>query len=183
MTPPRADLPSSRPCSTEVAGPPRALYASDLAALGERLQARGSGPLAELARVLRRRGVSDDDRFAGILAVPRGLAAGDAAGLAAARAAFLAEFEGGAQLDRGIHYWDSPNFLHGDRWICSAMLAQLLICWDWLACAGVWSEAERSTHAERVLSVLEALIEPHLAGRGNAPVSYTHLTLPTTPYV
>ena len=99
---------------------------------------------------------------------------GSPAALARAKEEFQQEWSRGHELNRGglgrgEHYWNSLQFRTGDRWICAAMMAQLLILWDWLAAAGVWSEAEIDAAANEALDVVEAYIEPHLKGRGHMP--------------
>ena len=106
-------------------------------------------------------------------AVMIGLLDGSKEGIATARAEFLLEWQAGSSLCHGsnnAHYWNSPQFKTGDRWICAAMLAQLLILWDWLAEAGAWSEAEIDEHAETALGILEVFVESHLKGRGHMPI-------------
>lgn len=105
-------------------------------------------------------------------AVMLGLLDGSEKAIAEARAAFLLEWQDGATIcsASNAHYWNSLQFRTGDRWICAAMLTQLLILWDWLAEAGAWSEAEIGAHAETVLGVLEVFVESHLKGRGHMPI-------------
>lgn len=90
--------------------------------------------------------------------------------LAQAKQAFLMEWSHGQDLDRRTHYWNSHQFRVGDRWICAAMLAQLLILWDWLAAAGAFSEEEIDAVAAEALDVVEAHLEPHNKGRGHMPL-------------
>ena len=99
----------------------------------------------------------------------RNLLDGSPAALQSAKADFLKEWSQGATLDRRVHYWNSLQFRTGDRWICAAMLAQLLILFDWLAAAGVWSETEIDAIGTEALDVAEAYLEPHLKGRGHMP--------------
>jgi len=99
------------------------------------------------------------------------LLAGSPAALATAKQEFLQEWTHGEKLNRNFnHYWNSLQFKTGDRWICAAMLAQLLVLWDWLAVAGVWNEAEIDAAANEALDVAEAYLEPHLKGRGHMPL-------------
>jgi hypothetical protein len=107
-------------------------------------------------------------------AILLGLIDGSPAAHAQAKEDFLLEWSHGQQLNRGglgqgEHYWNSLKFRTGDRWICAAMLAQLLILWDWLAAAGVWSQPEIDAAATEALDVAEAYLEPHLKGRGHMP--------------
>lgn len=103
-------------------------------------------------------------------AVMLGLLDGSKEAVAQARAEFLLEWQDGAALGSKTHYWNSLQFKTGDRWICAAMLVQLLILWDWLAEAGAWTEAEIDEHAETALGVLEVFVESHLKGRGHMPI-------------
>jgi hypothetical protein len=103
-------------------------------------------------------------------AVMLGLLDGSKEAIAEARAAFLLEWQEGATLGNNHHYWNSTQFKTGDRWIGAAMLAQLLILWDWLAEAGAWTEVEIDEHAETALGVLEVFFESHLKGRGHMPI-------------
>ena len=107
-------------------------------------------------------------------AVLLGLLDGSPAAIARARADFLLEWQDGLSLSRDprntVHYWNSAQFKTGDRWICAAILTQLLILWDWLAAAGAWTDAEIDAHAETTLGVLEVFVEPHLKGRGHMPI-------------
>jgi hypothetical protein len=103
-------------------------------------------------------------------AVMLGLLDGSREAMAKARAEFLLEWRNGATLGNEVHYWNSPQFKTGDRWICAAMLVQLLILWDWLAESGAWTEAEIDEHAETALGILEVFVESHLKGRGHMPI-------------
>jgi len=96
---------------------------------------------------------------------------GSPAALARAKEEFLLEWRHGEKLNRReVHYWNSLQFKTGDRWICAAMMSQLLVLWDWLAAAGVWSEAEIDAAAGEALDVVDAYLEPHLKGRGHMPL-------------
>ena len=88
----------------------------------------------------------------------------------AARSEFEREWRGGEALNRGIHYWNSAQFRTGDRWICAAMLAQLLILFDFLAAEGAFSESEIDAVAAEALAVMADFIEPHNQGRGCFPI-------------
>jgi len=103
-------------------------------------------------------------------AVMLGLLDGSKEAIADARAAFLLEWSDGAKLGNPHHYWNSLQFKTGDRWICSAIMVQLLILWDWLAEAGAWTEAEIDEHAETALGIIEVYVESHLKGRGHMPI-------------
>ncbi|MDR1304969.1 MAG: hypothetical protein LBK76_07070 [Verrucomicrobiales bacterium] len=103
-------------------------------------------------------------------AVTLALLDGSPSAVARARELFLLEWQDGAALGNPVHYWNSPTFKTNDRWIGAAMLAQLLILWDWLAVAGAWRDAEIDAHAETALSVLEVYVETHLKGRGHLPI-------------
>lgn len=94
----------------------------------------------------------------------------------AAKAAFLLEWRDGHQLadpargGNGAHYWNSMQFRMGDRWICAAMAAQLLILFDWLACAGAFDDSEIDAIGTEAIDVLEAHIASHQRGRGHLPI-------------
>lgn len=103
-------------------------------------------------------------------AVMLGLLEGSKEAIAQARADFLLEWQEGATLGNRVHYWNSIQFKTGDRWICAAIMVQLLILWDWLAEAGAWTEAEIDEHAETALGIMEVFVEPHLKGRGHMPI-------------
>jgi len=91
--------------------------------------------------------------------------------LSQAKEDFLMEWQRGEELRRPTnHYWNSLQFKTGDRWICAAIMAQLLVVWDWLAVAGVWSEEEIDAAAKEALDVVELHLEPHLKGRGHMPL-------------
>ncbi len=98
---------------------------------------------------------------------------GDVAG---AKAAFLLEWRDGQVLadpargGNGVHYWNSRQFRLGDRWICAAMAAQLLILFDWLASAGAFTDGEIDTIGSEAVNVLEAHIASHQRGRGHLPI-------------
>jgi hypothetical protein len=105
-----------------------------------------------------------------------GLVEGGEAGLAQAKSAFLSEWRGGAALaatergGNGIHYWNSSEFILGHRWICAAMLAQLLIVFDRLAALGAFSEEEIERIAQEAVTVTASHIAPHQRGRGHQPI-------------
>jgi len=96
--------------------------------------------------------------------------------VAAAKSAFLLEWRDGYRLadpargGNGAHYWNSQQFRMGDRWICAAMAAQLLILFDWLAVAGAFDDAEIDAIGTEAVDVLEAHIASHQKGRGHLPI-------------
>ena len=69
-------------------------------------------------------------------------------------------------------------------WIASISLGALgLVLW---ACALVWKlwrSARASSQVARILQARDTASTPKAATKSALPVSYTHLTLPTTPYV
>lgn len=132
-----------------------------------------TGYLGELNRLARRLAESEaveDQKWYGPTRAVYDLLAGTDEGVARAREGFLTEWRDGASMDRKIHYWNSPEFRTGHRWILSAMAAQLLILFDWLAAAGAWSEEEIDAICEEALGTFEAYVECHLKGRGRYPI-------------
>ncbi|MDR1190452.1 MAG: hypothetical protein LBK60_02150 [Verrucomicrobiales bacterium] len=150
------------------------LFEADFQKLGRKL-ATADGYLAELRDLMQKHADLDQPadgqrRWHVPSAVTLALLDGSPSAVARARELFLLEWADGASLGSDVHYWNSPRFTTNDRWIGAAMLAQLLILWDWLAVAGAWRDADIDAHADTALGFLETYVETHLKGRGHMPI-------------